>query len=63
LNYLVTLHSSIPAVTQNNYVGFIDLFVITETGKELNTMKGGRGFLGAEISEADSEDRGFPLPF
>jgi hypothetical protein len=42
-------------------VGFLNLFVITETGKELNYPNGGRGVIGAGISEADSEDRGFPL--
>ena len=32
-----------PPGTQNNYVGFLNLFVITETGKELNYPKGGKG--------------------
>jgi hypothetical protein len=39
----------------------MNLFVITETGKELNYPKGGRGVIGAGISFADSEDRWFPL--
>jgi hypothetical protein len=41
-----------PPGTQNNYVGFMNLFVITETGKELNTLKGGGGYRG---------NRWFPL--
>ena len=32
-----------PPGTQNNYVGFLNLFVITETGKELNSLNVGRG--------------------
>jgi hypothetical protein len=32
-----------PPGTQNNYVVFLKLFVITETGKELNFPKGGKG--------------------
>ena len=36
-----------PPGTQNNYVGFLNLFVITETGKELNYQKdGGWGLRG-----------------
>jgi hypothetical protein len=37
---------------------FLKLFVVKEIGKEL---KDGKGVLGAGISFADSEDRGFPL--
>jgi hypothetical protein len=33
-----------PPGTQNNYVVFLKLFVVTETGKELNFPKGGKGF-------------------
>jgi hypothetical protein len=29
--------------THNNYVGFLNLFIVTETGKELNVPKDGRG--------------------
>jgi hypothetical protein len=32
-----------PPGTQNNYVGFLNLFVVMETGKELNCPKGGKG--------------------
>jgi hypothetical protein len=32
-----------PPGTQNNYVVFLKLFVVTETGKELNFPKGGTG--------------------
>jgi hypothetical protein len=40
---------------------FLNLFVVTETGKELNAPKGREGVIGAGISFVDSEDRGFPL--
>jgi len=33
-----------PPGTQNNYVGFLNLFIVTETGKELLYPKGGKGF-------------------
>jgi hypothetical protein len=33
-----------PPGTQNNYVVFLNLFGVTETGKELNYPKGGKGF-------------------
>jgi hypothetical protein len=33
-----------PPGTQNNYIVFLNLFVVKETGKELNSPKGGRGF-------------------
>jgi hypothetical protein len=33
-----------PPGTQNNYVVFMNLFVVTETGKELLYPKGGKGF-------------------
>ena len=32
-----------PPGTQNNYVVFLKLFVVTETDKELNFPKGGKG--------------------
>jgi hypothetical protein len=32
-----------PPRTQNNYVVFMKIFVVTETGKELNFPKGGKG--------------------
>jgi len=32
-----------PPGTQNNYVVFLKLFVVTETGKELNFPKGVKG--------------------
>jgi hypothetical protein len=32
-----------PPETQNNYVVFLKLFVVTETGKELLYSKGGKG--------------------
>jgi hypothetical protein len=35
---------------------FLNLFIVTETGKELNLPKDGRGVLGDGIGEADSED-------
>jgi hypothetical protein len=44
-------------------VGFLNLFVVMETGKELNYPKGGKGGIGAGIGEADSEDRWFHLYF
>jgi hypothetical protein len=33
-----------PLGTQNNYIVFLNLFVVTETGKELKRPKGGKGF-------------------
>jgi hypothetical protein len=33
-----------PPGTQNNYVVFLNLSGLTETGKELNYPKGGKGF-------------------
>jgi len=50
-----------PPGTQNNYVGFLNLFIVTEIGKEQNVQKDGRGSKGSGISFADSDDRGFPL--
>jgi len=37
------LSQQYPPGTQNNYVGFLKLFVVTETDKELNSPKGGKG--------------------
>jgi hypothetical protein len=42
-------------------VGFLNLFIVTEIGKEQNVQKDGRGSKGSGISFADSDDRGFPL--
>jgi hypothetical protein len=33
-----------PPGTQNNYVVFLNLSGLTETGKEVNYPKGGKGF-------------------
>jgi hypothetical protein len=43
LTRLGVLNQQYPPGTQNTYVGFLNLFVITETGKELNYPTGGRG--------------------
>jgi hypothetical protein len=37
-----TLFQQYPPGTQNNYVVFLNLFVVTETGKELKHPKGGK---------------------
>jgi len=37
------LFQQYPPGTQNNYVVFMKLFVVTETGKELNFPKDGKG--------------------
>ena len=52
-----------PPGTQNNYVGFLNLFIVMEIGKEQNVQKDRRGSKGSGISFADSDDRGFPLSF
>jgi hypothetical protein len=43
ISALSTGDQQYPPGTQNNYVGFLKLFVVTETGKELNSPKGGKG--------------------
>jgi len=42
--YFVDLKQKYPPETQNNYVVFLKLFVVTETGKELNNPKVGKDF-------------------
>jgi hypothetical protein len=37
---MMVYYQQYPPGTQNNYVGFLNLFVVTKTGKEL---KGGKG--------------------
>jgi hypothetical protein len=43
IKLLKGIRQQYPPGTQNNYVGFLKLFVVTETGKGLNCLKGGKG--------------------
>jgi hypothetical protein len=41
---LIDLSQQYPPGTQNNYVVFLNLFVVTKTGKDRLYPKGGKGF-------------------